>query len=59
MESQRLIRLTDVCRLVGLGRAMVYRLKAEGRFPASVRVSERAVRWRMADIIAWQESRGP
>jgi prophage regulatory protein len=57
MELRRLIRLADVCKLIGLGKTMIYQLKSEGSFPKSVRVGARAVRWRMADIIAWQGAR--
>jgi prophage regulatory protein len=57
MELRRLLRLSEVCSLIGLSRAAIYQMKTEGRFPAPVKVGVRAVRWRMADIVAWQEAR--
>ena len=52
---RRLLRLSDVESLVGLSRSMIYRLISERRFPPQTRVGPRAVRWRAADILAWQD----
>jgi prophage regulatory protein len=54
LEKHRLIRLSEVRRLVGLSHSSIYRLVSGGRFPAPLKISERAVRWRYADIIEWQ-----
>src|SRR5258706_4644154 len=54
LASRRLLRLADVIKLVGLSRSMVYKLIGEGRFPDRTRIGHRAVRWRAADIFAWQ-----
>jgi prophage regulatory protein len=51
-----LVRLTEVCELIGVGRSTIYKWVNEGTFPAPVKVSERAVRWRTEDIEHW---RGP
>lgn len=48
-----LLRLKDVCRLVGLSRSSIYKRVADGTFPHAVRVSERSVRWRVQDILDW------
>jgi prophage regulatory protein len=48
-----LIRLTDVCRLVGLSRSTIYRRVSDGTFPRPLRVSVRSVRWRMHHILDW------
>lgn len=48
-----LLRMEDVTRIVGLSRSTIYGRMAEGTFPRSLQVSERAVRWRSADIAAW------
>ena len=53
--SRRFLRLSDVESLVGLSRSTIYWLIAERRFPAQIRVGPRAVRWRAADILAWQD----
>lgn len=56
LQRGMLIRLADVCQLLGVSRSTVYKWMNEGVFPAPVRVSERAVRWRSEDIEAWRES---
>ena len=48
-----LLRLTDVCRLVGLSRSTIYKRVSDGTFPRPLRVSERSVRWRMQDLLEW------
>ncbi len=48
-----MLRLEDVCRLVGLSRSSVYKRVADGTFPRPLRVSERSVRWRMQDLQEW------
>jgi len=48
-----LLRLKDVCRLVGLSRSSIYKRVADGTFPRPLRVSERSVRWRMQDLQEW------
>ena len=70
MESRKdvrkiqILRLPDVCKATGLGRSMVYQLESEQRFPARVRISERAVGWVEEEIQGWlveriQRSRRP
>lgn len=56
MHAKMLIRLTDVSKVVSASRSTIYKWVAEGRFPAPVRVSERAIRWRVDEIRAWQEA---
>jgi prophage regulatory protein len=53
LTALSLLRLPDVCRITGLSRAMIYRLQANGRFPKSVNITERAVGWIDAEIQAW------
>jgi prophage regulatory protein len=48
-----LLRLKDICRLVGLSRSTIYKRVSDGTFPRPLRVSERSVRWRMQDILEW------
>jgi prophage regulatory protein len=54
LDKHRLIRLPEVRRLVGLSHSSIYRLVSQGRFPVPLKISERAVRWRYADILEWQ-----
>jgi prophage regulatory protein len=41
----------------GLGRSTIYRLIANGAFPAPVRLGPRAVAWRWSDLDQWTQSR--
>ncbi len=52
-----LLRLPDVSKRVGLRRAQIYRLIAQGTFPAPVRLSVRTSAWRSDAIAAWITSR--
>lgn len=53
-------RLPTVLAATGLGRSTIYRLIAEGSFPAPVRLGPRAVGWRWSDLDQWTRSRpGP
>lgn len=53
----RLLRLPEVCRVAGLGRAMIYRLQARGSFPQSVKITEHAVGWIDTEVQAWLAQR--
>ena len=48
-----LLRLSDVSRLFGVSRSTIYKRMAAGDFPKPLRISERSVRWRMADLQEW------
>ena len=50
---ERLLRLEEVRRRVGLGKSMIYRLIAQGRFPAPYKISPCASRWSEREIAAW------
>jgi prophage regulatory protein len=53
----RILRLPEVCKSTGLGRAMIYRLQAEQRFPKSVKITEHAVGWIEREVQAWLAER--
>ena len=55
--GDRLLRLAEVERLVGLSRATIYRLMRAGAFPEPRRVGPRAVRWSQLEIEEWAASR--
>jgi prophage regulatory protein len=50
-------RMSTVLRLTGLGRSTIYRLIAEDKFPAQVRIGTRAVAWRWSDLERWSAAR--
>ena len=53
LQLGALVRLSDVCKLVGLSRSSIYLRVGEGSFPAPVRLSNHCVRWRREDLEAW------
>lgn len=50
-------RMSTVRRLTGLGRSTIYRMIAEEKFPAQVRIGTRAVGWRWSDLERWSTTR--
>lgn len=52
-RPERLIKLDEVCRRVGLGKSMVYDLISKERFPAPYKISPFASRWSEREIFAW------
>jgi len=54
----RIIKLPEVKHLSGLGRSSIYRMMAEGTFPASVSLGGgRSVGWVESEVIGWIEER--
>lgn len=53
----RILRLKEVTARVGLCKAMVYRLQAQGNFPQSIKLGERATGWYEHDVEAWLAAR--
>ncbi|MDP5280068.1 AlpA family phage regulatory protein [Sphingomonas sp. DG1-23] len=53
ISSDRLIKLDEVKRRVGLGKSMIYRLISESKFPAPYKISPLASRWSDREIAAW------
>ena len=54
--NQSLIRLPEVLKRTGFGKAWIYRLISEGRFPAPVKIGVRAVAFVEREIDAWIQS---
>jgi prophage regulatory protein len=51
------LRMWAVTRMTGLGRSTIYRLVAQDKFPSPVRLANRAIAWRRADLERWSEAR--
>ena len=49
----RIIRKEDLTRRLGLSRATIFRNVKAGRFPAPIKISQRAIGWRIDDVEAW------
>jgi prophage regulatory protein len=51
-----LMRLKEVCRMLGVGSSTVYTWVAQGKFPRPMKIGQRASRWRAEEIQAWREA---
>jgi prophage regulatory protein len=51
--SERLLRLPELIRTIGVSRATIYRYIDNGRLPPPVKLSTRCVAWRASEITAW------
>jgi prophage regulatory protein len=49
----RLVRLKEVMRIVGLGKTMIYRKIKEGSFPRPYKPSPFASRWSEREVLRW------
>ena len=52
-----ILRMAEVTRTVGLGRATVYRMMQRGEFPASIPLSGCAVGWLRSEVEGWITAR--
>lgn len=52
-DGDRLMKIDEVSERVALGKSAIYSKIQEGSFPAAVRLSPGAVRWRKSEIDAW------
>ncbi|EHM42965.1 MULTISPECIES: helix-turn-helix transcriptional regulator [Hafnia] len=55
--SQSLIRITEVQRRTGFGKAWIYRLMSQGKFPASVKIGSRSIAFIESEIDEWINAR--
>jgi len=53
----RFLRRKEVENKTGLSRSTIYANMTKGSFPLSVKIGDRAVAWREADIDEWMRSR--
>jgi len=53
------LRLPDVEKRIGLKRSRIYELEKAGKFPARIRLSERASAWYAHEIEEWLAARQP
>jgi|SRR5579871_149210 len=56
-STSKILRLPQVCELIGLKKTMIYQMEAEARFPKRVKIGARAVGWLDDEIIAWLADR--
>ncbi|OOE77535.1 transcriptional regulator [Salinivibrio sp. ML198] len=53
----RLIKLSEVKHMTGLGRSTIYNLMKDGTFPKSVPLGGRAVAWVESEVEEWVMAR--
>lgn len=53
----KILRLTDVISLTGLGRSSIYKLMAMGDFPMTVPLFNRSVGWVEQEVLEWIQER--
>lgn len=53
--QDKLLKVPDVCALIGVSRATLYRLLSQKKFPPSVTLMASGRRWRESEIQKWME----
>ena len=56
-DQDRIIRLAECERMVGLRKSSIYSLMKAGKFVPTVRLSSRCVGWSFLAVSAWVQSR--
>lgn len=56
-EPTVMLRMPQLCGIVGLSRASIYNLVKAGTFPRQRRLSPRCVAWRADEVQAWLDTR--
>ena len=56
-KVRELMRREEVEKRYGVSRSWIYSQMRAGRFPEPIRISLRAVRWRVADLDEWAADR--
>lgn len=56
-EQEQFIRLPRTMQITGLGRSTVWAYVKTGKFPASIKLSERVTVWRLSEVNRWIEEK--
>lgn len=56
-QTDRFVRLKEVCSLTGLSRSTIYKMTNAGTFPSSVKLGARMTAWLQSEIKIWLETR--
>lgn len=52
-----ILRVPDVCRLIGCGRSKIYAMLSTGDFPQAIRIGVNSVGWRKSTVEKWLDER--
>ncbi|WP_231387848.1 helix-turn-helix transcriptional regulator [Pseudomonas nitroreducens] len=55
-QMDRLLKITEVSGLVGLGKSAIYDMITAGSFPAPIKIGC-ASRWSLLEVLQWIEDR--
>ena len=55
--QQRILRIRDVSKYVGLSQPTIHRFVASGNFPPPIRLGLRSTGWKIEDLENWINSR--
>jgi predicted DNA-binding transcriptional regulator AlpA len=58
METESLMKVREVARVLAISDGTLYHRISQGKGPKWVRISARCVRWRRCDVEAWIAERG-
>jgi prophage regulatory protein len=56
-DENRVIRMKEICYLVGISRATIYLMIEENNFPKPLKIGKRAIGWEYKTIIEWIEKK--
>ncbi|SFN01816.1 transcriptional regulator, AlpA family [Formivibrio citricus] len=56
-QHEQLLRLAQVEAMVGLKKSSIYKMMADGTFPAAVPISPNSRAWLLSEIQAWIAAR--
>ncbi|MEJ0039854.1 MAG: AlpA family phage regulatory protein [Gammaproteobacteria bacterium] len=56
-DKIRVLRLPEVCEIIGLCRSSIYQMEAERRFPCRIKIGARSVGWIESEIQTWLRKR--
>ena len=57
MTDQRILRIAEVLAMISLSKPQVYKMMNAGDFPRPIRLTGKAVGWRLSDVQAWIDTR--
>lgn len=56
-QTERFVREAECKQITGLSRTRRWELERKGLFPKRIKLSERAIAWRLSDLHSWIEER--
>jgi len=57
MEELRILKLKEVCSIVGLKPSTIYKLMSNGDFPRQIKLTAKSVGWSNKEINTWVSSK--